>query len=251
MRVDLDAFYSEETIDEWKQIIGDDLHYHFGYSTGKEHIESALCQTIRNFYPYIPVGSRVLNIGCYWGGLGMMLVNERQCHVQGVAFSTTQAKYCQSIGLDAWQSDIETMSIEGKYDVVLMHEIFSHIHDKQALLTRLRPVAPRLIVTMNCLPDHIATPQIAFDGTMVMITQSEFVALIEQTGWRIVFKRNRRFQSLATILYWKKNLDRVYGERTPPGQLGVLKNMAETALRSPARWCQMNPLIDIVAEVAE
>lgn len=248
MAVDLNSFYSQETVDEWRQIIGDELHYHFGYSSGPNDIEGALRQTVRNFYPYIPHGSRILHVGCGWGGPALMLIKERHCTVQGLAFGATQADYCRSIGLDVWQSNIETDPIQGEYDIVFMHEVLSHIRAKETLLGRLRAVAPRLIVTMNCRADTCLGTGIAFDGSMEMISPAEFVAMVERAGWRILFQQNRRFQSLPTILYWKKNLDRIYGQQAPPGQLGTLRNMVETALQAPARWCQLNPLIDIVAE---
>ncbi len=71
---DLDKFYSSESVDEWKQIIGKDLHYHFGYFHDSEDLETGLKQTVRNFYPHITLGSRILDIGCGWGGPAKMLI---------------------------------------------------------------------------------------------------------------------------------------------------------------------------------
>jgi len=61
---DMDVFYSAVLIEEWKRIIGEDLHYHFGYFRGREDMETGLRQTVRNFYPYIPAGACVLDVGC-------------------------------------------------------------------------------------------------------------------------------------------------------------------------------------------
>ncbi|MGK7876621.1 MAG: hypothetical protein AB4426_26005 [Xenococcaceae cyanobacterium] len=47
--------------------------------------------------------------------------------------------------------------------------------------------------------------------------------------------------------YPRNNLDRAYGDREPPGQLAILRSLVDTALRSPVKWCQSFPLIDIVA----
>ncbi|MGK7905341.1 MAG: hypothetical protein AB4352_28840, partial [Hormoscilla sp.] len=52
-KLDLDRFYSTESITAWKQIIGEDLHYHFGYFRGSEDLETGLRQTVRNYYDYI------------------------------------------------------------------------------------------------------------------------------------------------------------------------------------------------------
>ena len=39
-KFDLDRFYSTESVEAWKQIIGEDLHYHFGYFRGSEDLEN-------------------------------------------------------------------------------------------------------------------------------------------------------------------------------------------------------------------
>ncbi len=245
---DLDAFYSQETIDEWKQIIGEDLHYHFGYFQGNEDLETGLRQTVRNFYPHIPLGSRLLDIGCGWGGPARLLAKEQQCVVQGVSISHAQVAYCQSLGLDVWHADIEVDRVSGVYDVIFMLEVLSHIRDKRAVLKKLRSLAPRLIISMSCMSDMIETPRTVFGSSMALVTESEFIQAVEEAGWRIQVLRNRRFQSLRTALHWQQNLARCYDDHVPPGQLGVLQNLAETVLQSPIRWCQSFPLIDIVAE---
>lgn len=87
VKFDLDSFYSKESIREWKQIIGEELHYHCGYFNGEEDLETGLKQTVRNFYPYITPGTRVLDIGCGWGGPAKMLIAERNCSVTGISCS--------------------------------------------------------------------------------------------------------------------------------------------------------------------
>jgi len=62
-----------------------------------------------------------------------------------------------------------------------------------------------------------------------------------------LFMQDRRFYSLRTFALWKQNLDRVYGERQPPGQLGILRNHVDAVLPSPISWAYSFPLIDIIA----
>ena len=247
---DLDKFYSEESIAEWQDIIGADLHYHFGYFRGSEDLATGLRQTVKNFYPYILPGARVLDIGCGWGGPAKMLIADRNCSVTGISSSSAQVEYCRSEGLDAWQQDLdlETDAIRGKYDLVFSLEMISHIRNKAGLLRRLRPLAPRLLLSANCVVDNYLGERTTFGESMELCTVSELTQYLEQAGWRIQFRQNRRFQSLRTFVLWQENLERVYGDRQPPGQLAILRNHVDTALRDPVGWCKSFPLIDIVAD---
>lgn len=245
---DLDQFYSAESITQWQEIIGTDLHYHFGYFRGSEDLETGLRQTVRNFYPYLPPGTRVLDIGCGWGGPAKMLISDRNCSVTGISLSSTQVEYCQSLGLNVWQLDLETEEIRGQYDLIFCLEMMSHIRNKARLLGRLRSLAPRLLLSVNCVTDNYLGERTTFGESMELCTVSELTQALEQAGWKIQFRQNRRFQSLRTFVLWKENLERVYGDRQPPGQLAILRNHVNTALRDPVAWCQSFPLIDIVAD---
>lgn len=246
--LDLNHFYSAEPIDVWKQIIGEDLHYHFGYFSASEALETGLKQAVRNFYPYIKSGSRILDIGCGWGGPMTLLSQELHCAVEGLTISTSQAQYCRDMGLKVHCQDIEQHEIRHQhFDAILLLEVLSHIRDKAKLLTQLRAVAPRLILTVNCLANNSLSTRETFGNSMMLCTVTELTQHLEAAGWQIQFIQNRRFQSLRTIALWKENLDRIYGTQTPPGQLAILQSLVKSALQSPLKWCQSFPLIDIVA----
>jgi hypothetical protein len=245
---DLDNFYSAESRQEWQQIIGADLHYHFGYFLGSEDLETGLKQTVRNFYPYIPRSSRVLDIGCGWGGPAKMLVEECGCSVEGITIGTEQAKYCQSIGLNVRCQDIERDEVNENYDVLFLLEFLSHIREKADLLSRLRLLAPRLILSVNCVADNYWGERITFGKSMEFCTVSELIHHVESAGWKIKWMQDRRFYSLRTFPLWKQNLDRIYGDQQPPGQLGILRSHIDAALRDPVKWSLSFPLIDIVAD---
>ncbi|MGD1912326.1 MAG: SAM-dependent methyltransferase [Rivularia sp. (in: cyanobacteria)] len=249
VKFDLDSFYSRESIQEWKQIIGDQLHYHFGYFHGGEDLETGLKQTVRNFYPYITSGARVLDIGCGWGAPAKMLIAERNCSVTGISCSTAQVEYCRSQGLNVLQQDLDqdNGSYIDEYDTIFSLEMISHIRNKVQLLQRLRSSASRLILSESCAADNYSGERLTFGGSIVLCRVSELVRDLESAGWKIKFMQDRRFQSLRTIALWKQNLDRVYGDRQPPGQLGILSSLVDNALKSPLRWCLSFPLIDIVA----
>ncbi|MDB9373321.1 SAM-dependent methyltransferase [Nodularia sphaerocarpa] len=250
VKFDLDSFYSGESVQEWKQIIGEELHYHLGYFRGSEDLETGLKQTVRNFYPYITPGARVLDIGCGWGGPARMLTTELNCSVTGVSCSTGQVEYGRSLGLNVLHQDLEAEQDEfsGKYDVIFALEMISHIRNKIELLRRLRSCGSRLILSGNCAADSYSGERTTFGESMYLCKVSELVADVEAAGWKISFMQDRRFYALRTFALWKQNLDRVYGDRQPPGQLGILRGHADTALRSPLIWAKCFPLIDIVAD---
>jgi hypothetical protein len=185
-----------------------------------------------------------------------MLARERHCSVQGVTISAAQAAYCRTIGLDVWQTNVEeqpfpaTGQVTGQapYEIVFMLEALSHIRDKRKLLQQLRKLAPRLVLSTDCMIDGYRGPRRTFGDSMIFCTQSELLDDLKQAGWRVRSMRNRRFQSIPTLFHWKKNLTQIYGTDTPPGHIGILKNLTDTALRDLGSWCQSFPLLDIVAD---
>lgn len=127
-------------------------------------------------------------------------------------------------------------------------EVLSHIRNKAKLLKRLRPLAPRLILSVNCVADNYIGKRDTFGDSMILCSVTELTESIQQAGWHVQFMQNRRFQSLRTFVLWKQNLEKTYGKHQPPGQLEYLKRHVDTALQSPVKWCQSFPLIDIVAD---
>lgn len=248
IKFDLDKFYSNELIQEWKQIIGEELHYHYGYFLGNEDLETGLRQTVRNFYPYIPIGSRVLDMGCGWGGPARLITKERNCSVQGITISTGQAEYCRSTGLNVLLRDLEQDTIEGEYDLIFMLEALSHIRNKFRLLQQFRQYAPRLILSVNCVADDYQGDRIVFGDSMVFCSTTELIKDVEKAGWRIQSLQDRRPQSIPTLVHWKQNLDRVFSDRIPPHHLNMLGQLHKEAFKSVDAWCEAFPLIDIVAD---
>ena len=251
MDFEMDQFYSQDEIAALKVILGEELHYHYGYFFGDEDLETGQRQTVRNFYPDIPLGARVLDAGCGWGGPAQMLIQERRCSLKGITIGTGQVAYCRSQGLDVEHLDLESDAISGDYDAVFMLEVLSHIRNKLGVLLKLRQCAPRLVLSVNCIsesvPDYHQMRQ-TFGGAMIFCSDTELEQMVEAAGWRILKRRNRRFQSLRTNMLWQKRLEQVYGNIRPPGQLGLLLDVVQSAEQATMLWCAKHPLIDIIAE---
>jgi cyclopropane fatty-acyl-phospholipid synthase-like methyltransferase len=127
----LDDYYSAESIKEWQAIIGDELHYHYGFFTTPEMgLKAALENAVRSFYDYVPRGSSVLDAGCGWGGPARMLNDERECKVFGITISHSQYESCRKFGLKVKRADLESISLKQKFDIIVMFESLEHIKDK-------------------------------------------------------------------------------------------------------------------------
>ncbi|MGH6922651.1 MAG: SAM-dependent methyltransferase [Propylenella sp.] len=245
---DLDRFYSVPSVDMWRAVLGEELHYHNGFFLGPCSLETGLRRTVENFYAHIPERCTILDAGCGWGGPARMLVKERDCHVSGVTISRAQAEYCLRTGLSVRLADLEDDPLSGDFDVAFLLESLSHIRGKQELLRRLRSRAKTLIVSVNCVADGFSGERLTFGGSMELCTPAELEASVTQAGWRIVLMRDRRKEALPTLFHWQRNIKKAFGDEQPPGQLGVLRDMTEHALRNVDAWSRSYPLIDIVAE---
>jgi cyclopropane fatty-acyl-phospholipid synthase-like methyltransferase len=244
----IDELYSSEPIETWQAIIGPNLHYHSGYFQGDEDLETGLQQTVRNFFPYIPPGSRILDVGCGWGGPARMLADELASDLTGVTISRTQAEWCRHKGIAVQIMDIEAELPDGHYDIAFCLEAMEHVIDKPGLLSRLYQRADRLILSVNCIADATKQPRRSFGHSMVFCTPEELQTWVDKAGWSIRHIANRRFQALRTIVLWGRNFDNVFGSKETRGQLQLLRDLVRTALKSPVAWCQSHPIIDIIAD---
>jgi cyclopropane fatty-acyl-phospholipid synthase-like methyltransferase len=247
MNINLDAFYSSASIAEWQQVIGEEMHYHFGFFRGHEDLQTGARRAVQNLYPHIPCGARVLDIGCGWGGPANLLIRERGCTVKGLTIASAQVAYCHKLGLDVERRDIERDVLPTGYDVALLLEVLEHVRDKATLLRRLRRCARRLVIAVNCLYEG-AIHRDMFGQSVALCTVQELCSALQETGWAIMYTRQRRFESLRSLSCWKNNLDHLYGTAEPPGQLGTLRAFVAHALHRPITWALANPLVDVVAD---
>lgn len=75
----------------------------------------------------IEKGSRVLDIGCGWGGI-LKSVKERGGQAIGVTLSNKHAESCKRNGLEAYVMDYKDMDVDtfGKFDAVISIGAFEH-----------------------------------------------------------------------------------------------------------------------------
>ena len=248
-RAGIGDYYSSAPPQDWVPVIGSGLHYHFGHFTGDEPLEAGLERAVRDVYPYVPRGARVLDLGCGWGGPAALFAKELGCSITGVTASAVQAAHCRSRGLDVHQLDLEQGWIPGNevYDIAFALESIEHMRDKGGVLSRARQSARRLIVTTNVSADGLGNYD-TYSGTMRLCTVSDLVELVTGAGWTIRSIRNRRFQSLRTLTLWRDNIEANWPQGDPPAAIRDLLDLCRHGLADPLGWARNNPLIDIVAD---
>ncbi len=78
-------------------------------------------------------GMRVLDIGCGWGGLALMLARDHGVHVTGITLSTNQHRLATERAEQAGLSDridfrlADYRSVEGRFDRVVSVGMFEHV----------------------------------------------------------------------------------------------------------------------------
>lgn len=242
-------FYNITPIDVWKQILGDGLHYHFGFfEHPSDSFQVALERAVRSFYGWIPDSSRVLDLGAGWGGPARMLSDEKACELLCVTSSDEQAGYIRQQGLTVVQADLEqTLPFRGKnWSTVLMLESFEHVRNKERLLTELRGLADSLVLRVSC--SAVRGDEAVFGNSIVMSTPSGLIALLNKSGWRVRYVCNQREKTWPSVVHWKKGLNKVIAQSGISNtHLMALYGLCDKAMASPRAWIDANPLLDIVA----
>ena len=85
----------------------------------------------------VPVGSRVLDLGCGDGALLAHLVKQRQCTVYGVEIDDAKVHACLQRGVNVLQLNLEdglSMFDDKSFDVVLQIDTLQHLRNAQTML---------------------------------------------------------------------------------------------------------------------
>jgi SAM-dependent methyltransferase len=107
-------------------------------------VEAAgLCHEFVDYYgevrsdvlPFVPAGTReVLEVGCGRGVTGRLLQERLGCRVTGVELNPVVAREASRHLHRVLQGDIQTLEIEGRYDLVLALELVEHLVETESFL---------------------------------------------------------------------------------------------------------------------
>jgi len=83
---------------------------------------------------------RVLDVGCGWGGMVKVLMEEG-FGALGVDYESDSLAYCRSQGLPVEEMDLDRMASEGRsFDAALLVTVFEHLVDHRERLDRIAKV---------------------------------------------------------------------------------------------------------------
>ena len=221
---DLAEFYDGE-VSGWQHVLGESLHYCFGTRDPKarpEDAEAHLNNGVRSLYPWIPEGSRVLDLGCGWGGPARMLIRERGAYVHGVTVSQTQADFFDSSLPQARTTcaDMATYIPDEQYDVAIALESLTHVNNPVDVLRNIRSRVDRLL-----LRDHVAngeTSEVIDNWKMRVPSHEEYRGIVEEAGFKIEYDEPVDVPFKSVAAFWLRNLRDAFPVFVPEGQFKAL-----------------------------
>lgn len=120
-------------------------------------------------YDWIPVGSRVLDLGCGDGALLAALVAEKQCTGYGVEIDTEGVIASIARGINVIQADLEQGLRDfdsNSFDVIVLSQTIQAMQNTETILQDLKRVARQAIVSFPNFGYWRNRLQIALGGHM-------------------------------------------------------------------------------------
>jgi len=152
----------------------------------------------------VPVGSRVLDLGCGSGELLRLLRDERQCTGYGVELDDAKVMACVAKGVNVIQRDLDTgLSLfnDNQFDVVLQLDTLQHLRNTEQMLRETARVgrigivsfpnfahwSHRLSVLRGRMPVTKSLPYQWYNTPNIRVTTlADFEQLARSNGLRIL-----------------------------------------------------------------
>jgi hypothetical protein len=235
--MNIDNFYSENSIDDWKLILGENLHYHAGSQSDEDIFE----QAVKNLFCYIPKKSKILDCGCGWGGPAKLLINELECDVTGVTISKQQQKFIDQFVV--YHADLDQYIPHEYYNIALFVESFCHLKQPEQVLHNFKNKVGKIIIK-DYLWDFDWYNDI---WGMYMRSKLSYINLLKSCEYEIISIKNDKTTDIkSTCKYWFDNF-KLLDKNKITGQLKNLYNLCDSAL---AQDSSENSFIDTVVIVA-
>ncbi len=151
----------------------------------------------------VPVGARVLDLGCGDGALLDHLIQHRQCTGYGVEIDDANVLACTQRGVSVIQLNLDeglAMFADASFDVVLQIDTLQHLHNTEIMLRetarvgRLGIVAfpnfghwsNRLAILRGRMPVNQRLPYEWYNTPNIRVTTAtDFEVLVKHTGLKL------------------------------------------------------------------
>jgi methionine biosynthesis protein MetW len=103
----------------------------------------------------IPIGSRVLEVGCGTGILGEVLRNLGSCHYEGIEPSEARANMARSKGLSIHNIYLDESTIHefDEFDVIVLADVIEHLDAPHRLLSLVREIMHSKSIVIVSVPN--------------------------------------------------------------------------------------------------
>jgi cyclopropane-fatty-acyl-phospholipid synthase len=204
-----------------------------------ENFEEAQRTKVRHLLDRLDLkpGSRLLEIGCGWGGLMEIAAREYDAQVTGITLSAEQKAYAERRLEHAGLSDkcqvelTDYRDVKGEFDAVASVEMVEAVGQEfwpaylQAIADRLKPgghAAIQLIsIGEDAFEDYAANADFiqtyVFPGGM-LIEENRFARIGRDCGLRTHDRRSFNYHYAETLRRWRERFDKAIAEeRLPDG----------------------------------
>jgi SAM-dependent methyltransferase len=148
----------------------------------------------RKAYDLIPARSRVLDVGCSSGYFGRTLIEQKQCHVDGIELNPTDAARAAEVLSQVLVGNIEEQSFDlapltGTYDFIVCLDVLEHLLDPAHTLNRLRSLFS------SCGKVIFSIPNMANGSVRLSLLQGGF----DYAPEGLLDETHLRFHTLRTV----------------------------------------------------
>ena len=106
--------------------------------SGESPLDKARHQAIvETLFGAVPMGARVLDVGCARGGLLMAMRGFGYTNLFGIDPSPACVTACRDKGLDVIKGTIETAPLRGKFDLITVSHVLEHVPNPQSAMASL------------------------------------------------------------------------------------------------------------------
>ena len=232
--MNLPEFYSE-SIDVWKKILGNDLHYHVGWGEG-----DIFYNAIQHLYQFIGENKKVLDCGCGWGGSGKVLKRDMNCEVTGITNSPVQYDYIKNnISMNVNLIDLCNYIPEDKFDVAIFVESYCHLSNAGKVLYNISESTDKIIFREYHLKTNQYPKNYVDRWFMNLYRKDELISLMKQLDFKVTHLEEHYDYALEpTLDLWYNNIRKLKREektkhiRTLEASTRFLRNHIDEALET-------------------